>query len=480
MRRKLLIALACLLLLAAGVVGVAWWQAHEVLAQLQAGPKRAVVRSVEPELHKQAARQLVIQPPEPQAQTILLVGSDHRSTGGEGARSDTMILVRIQPDRKRIAMLSIPRDLYVEIPGRGHNRINEAFHEGGEKLLTETVRETFGVEIDHFVEVDFHGFKDFVHALGGIYASVDQRYFNQNVGTPGTNYANIDLQPGYQLLNGEQALEFARYRHDDSDLVRAARQQLLLRTALRQAVHSGLDPLELRRLAFAFARATTSDISGLGQVWSLARALEETPSSGIVRLTVPTSDLVLYGADYLQATPAQLRSAVRAWLGPAAVKKAPVPNPETPTTAKPSPKPSIPTVALSPDYGRGAALLQGVHSRMRVCAPTGLPSGFWWTSTSARAYVLAKHPAVALYATAGSGDNVLWMYTTWQDPPILEQPTTTIRRGGRDYEVWTEGGGRVRQVAWTLGATRVWITNTLEDSLSPAQMLALATSCRAA
>jgi hypothetical protein len=115
---------------------------------------------------------------------------------------------------------------------------------------------------------------------------------------------------------------------------------------------------------------------------------------------------------------------------------------------------------------------------MRVCAPTKLPPGYRWPSQdAARRYVLDGHPAIAAYASAGSGMAVLWMETTWQDPPILASPTATFRPRGRSYDVYTESGGKVRQIAWRVGATRVWITNTLRDDLTRQQMLALAQSC---
>ncbi|HET7138019.1 MAG TPA: LCP family protein [Gaiellaceae bacterium] len=470
MRKVIVAVLASLLLLALAAVGVAYWQASSAIDQLHAGAKGAVVAAVKPELHRAPKRPLVELPPEPSAQTILLIGSDHRWEGGTGARSDTIMLARVQPDRHRIALLSIPRDLYVEIPGHGHDRINMAFRYGGERLLTRVVRDTLGVEIDHFVEVDFHGFKDVVSALGGVWFPVDQRYFNENVGTAATNYANIDLQPGYQKLDGTQALAFARYRHDDSDLVRAARQQLLMRTIAHDALGAKWDILEVRRLAFAVAKATTSDIDGLGEVLSLARAVHDTPSSGVVRTTVSASDLVLYGADYLSATPEQLRATVRAWLG----VKSPAPRTTRPAGARPTP---APPPSLYADGGRGRALLAGVANGIRTCAPAELPPGFFWRSDSARAYAIEGHPAIALYATAGSGDSLLWMFTTWQDPPILSSPTTTIRSGGRTYDAYTSGG-RIHQLAWRVGATRAWLTNTLRDTLTNAQMLAVAGSCR--
>ena len=468
--RKIIIGIfLTLVLLAVAAVALAYWQASQAIDQLHAGKKEAVVRAVKPELGRKPKRVLVQLPPEPSAQTILLIGSDHRWEGATGARSDTIMLARIDPKRHRIGLLSIPRDLYVAIPGHGHDRINMAFEDGGERLLTRVVRDTLGVEIDHFVEVDFHGFQDVVGDLGGIWFPVDQRYFNQNVGTAATNYSNIDLEPGYQKLDGAQALAFARYRHDDSDFVRAARQQLLLRVVARDALGDKWDILRIRRLAFAIAKATTSDISSLGEVLSLARAIHDTPANRVVRTTVQASDLTLYGADYVSSTPDQLRSTVREWLG--------LPPPADAHVAVGH---RVVTSALPPlraDGGEGKSLLASAANGIRTCAPTALPPGFFWPARAARSYAIAGHPAIALYATAGSGDSVLWMYTTWADPPILGSPTSTVSRGGRTYDLYT-AGGHVHQIAWAIGSTRAWITNTLRDTLSNAQMLALATSCR--
>jgi LCP family protein required for cell wall assembly len=467
MRRIVLGVVLALLVLAGAAVAVAYWQANAALNELHAGPKAAVVEAVRPELHKVPKRPLVQLPPEPSAQTILLVGSDHRWRSGDGARSDTIILARIQPHRDRIALLSIPRDLYVAIPGHGHDRINMAFRYGGERLLTRVVRDTLGIEIDHFIEVDFHGFKDIVGDLGGVWFSVDQRYYNRNVGTLETNYANIDLQPGYQKLDGDQALAFARYRHDDSDLVRAARQQLLMRVVAHDALGHSWNVFRMRRLAFALAKATTSDISSLGEVLSLGRAIHDTPASRVVRTTVRADSLVLSGADYLSSTRSQLRATVRAWMGVGRAKA---------RTGPARPAPSSPP-ALRDDGGAARSLLASVANGIRTCAPTKLADGFSWPREAARAYTIDGHPAIALYATAGSGDSALWMYTTWQDPPILDHPSASIRRGRRAYDLYT-AGGRIHQIAWRIGGTRAWITNTLRDTLTNGQMLALAASCR--
>lgn len=457
------------LTLAVAVVAVAYWQASSIVGQLHAGHKEAVVKSVAPELHRTPKKHLVSLPNEPSAQTILLIGSDRRWSGGNGARSDTIMLARVEPSRHRIALLSIPRDLYVSIPGHGHDRINMAFNYGGERLLTRVVRDTFGVRIDHFVEIDFHGFKNVISDLGGVYLPVDQRYFNRNVGTAETNYSNIDLLPGYQKLDAKQALAFARYRHADNDFVRAARQQLLLRVIAHDVLAGSWNPFRIRGLALAVAKATTSDISSLGEVFSLARAIHDTAAAGIVHLTVPAQGLTLYGADYLAAGRAELAGVVRRWLG---LTQARTGHHDHRSNAETSAQPG-----LNFDGGRGATLLASVRNGIKTCAPTALPGGFWWPDGAARSYTLAGHPATALYATRGSGDSVLWMYTTWSEPPILEHSVGTLSAGGRRYELYTEHG-RLRMIAWRQGSTLVWITNTLQNDLTNKQLIGLARTCR--
>jgi LCP family protein required for cell wall assembly len=461
------IAVGVLVLLAAAAAGILYWQARSILDELQAGAKGAEVRAAAPELAK-APHDPVVAPSVEQAhgaQTFLLIGSDHRWTGQNGARSDTVILLRIDANRHRVALLSIPRDLYVAIDGYGHDRINEAYHHGGARLLIRTVREQLGVKIDHFVEVNFAGFRELVRKLGGVWLPVDQRYFNRNLGTVATNYASIDLRPGYQLLDGDEALAFARYRHDDSDLYRAARQQLFLRETIRQVLAARYHPLELRDLARTFARATASDLRSLSQVWWIYRAVRGVSPGRFVRLTLPTSDEVIFGADYLASTRTQERSALARWYG--AVRARPQARVVT-ARARPRPRPQ----PLLADGGAARALLRG-QAAIRRCVPTALPPGYMWPQAAARSYALAGHPAIALYATAGSGRSVLWMWTTWSGPPALDSPSAHVGR----FDVWSDSG-RIRQIAWRVGPTRAWITNTLRNELSSAQMLALARSCR--
>jgi LCP family protein required for cell wall assembly len=474
----LLVALGLALVLAAAAAGVAYWQARSIVGELQAGPKKAEVTQARRQLQVEPKHHLVAPKVEAAkgAQTILIIGSDHRwQTPKDAAHSDTIILARVDATHHRISLLSIPRDLYVPIAGHGQDRINDAYTLGGAALLIKTVRETFGVRIDHFVEVNFAGFRKLVDSVGGIYLPIDQRYLNTNVGTAATNYANIDLQPGYQLLNGTTALEFARFRHTDSDFYRAARQQLFLRAVMAKVTTFTPDLLALRDRADAFAKATTSDISSLSELWWLFRAVHGTSAAQLTRTTLQAQDLTLYGAFYLSTTDAERATAVQALYAlPAAAPKS---GTTTTTTATTTATTAPPPVALSADGGTGARLMQS-QVRIRRCGPTELPSGYWWPSQGAvRSYALAGHPAIAAYATAGSGRSVLYMFTTWQEPPALDSPTTTVRHDGRAYEVWTEGG-HIRQIAWTIGPTRAWITNTLLDELSNRQMIGLAAACK--
>jgi LCP family protein required for cell wall assembly len=173
------------------------------------------------------------------ATTALVLGYDKRAgvEGAETGHSDTLMLVRADPNLETVTMLSFPRDLLVEIHGCKNrlpyvSRINNAYGDCGSQAALDTVRDLTGVPINYLITVNFHGFKQIVSHLGGVWIDVDRRYFNDNSGY-GERYAKIDLKPGYQKLNGEKALDFVRYRHTDSDLYRLERQQLFVK-ALKQ------------------------------------------------------------------------------------------------------------------------------------------------------------------------------------------------------------------------------------------------------
>ena len=173
---------------------------------------------------------------------ILLLGADSREKNDPG-RTDTMILVRLDPATKHVRLLSLPRDTRVTIPGHGINKLNQAssgyYRDGGTSLLVDTIKADLlpGLRIDYTVKTNFAGFAAIIDALGGVTIDVEERMLYKAVDV------TIDLQPGVQHLDGEQALEYARFRMDaigdfgtwsGEDHGRVARQKNLVAAVIDQ------------------------------------------------------------------------------------------------------------------------------------------------------------------------------------------------------------------------------------------------------
>jgi LCP family protein required for cell wall assembly len=235
-RRILVGTLLVIVSLAAAIAGGSYLYFHQSVA---------AVRAHTPEVVR-AAKTLDI-PVANHAAIALVVGYDHRAgvESGGPSRSDTLMLIRADPQTKTISLLSFPRDLTVPIycgsgpsDNVGHvvttDRINSAFARCSAKGTVLTVKHLTGLPINYLITVNFHGFKEVVDKLGGVWMDVDRRYYNKNTGAYYNDFANINLQPGYQKLTGQQALDFVRFRHTDSDLYRLARQQQFVRAFKEQ------------------------------------------------------------------------------------------------------------------------------------------------------------------------------------------------------------------------------------------------------
>jgi LCP family protein required for cell wall assembly len=169
--------------------------------------------------------------------TILLLGTDTRpGKGQQGLRhSDSMLLVRTDPDHHRLTYLSIPRDLYVDIPGYGADRINTSYQVGGAALAIRTVRNFTGIDIDHVAVVDFQRFKDLIDSIGGIDITVPRPILSNRFECPydAARCASWDgwrFAKGRQHMDGRRALVYSRIRENrldasDNDITRAERQQ---------------------------------------------------------------------------------------------------------------------------------------------------------------------------------------------------------------------------------------------------------------
>lgn len=165
---------------------------------------------------------------------ILLLGGDAREAEeNELARSDSMIVASIDPVTKQAHLFSILRDTYTEIEGYGQGRINTAITLGGAPLAMQTIGNLLGLEIQYYVYTDFEGFKALVDAIGGVYYTVekDMKYTDN----ADKNRYDIDLKAGYQLLDGDKALQYVRFRHDKlSDYTRTERQRNFLMTVAKE------------------------------------------------------------------------------------------------------------------------------------------------------------------------------------------------------------------------------------------------------
>ena len=301
---------------------------------------------------KRAAKQLAIPLPGKPA-IALLLGIDTRAGPESGSQNtDTMMLVRADPATHTISLLSFPRDLNVPIYCNGvvvaNDRINSALARCGPEGSLETAAKLTGLPINYLITVDFHGFKEIVDRLGGIWIDVDRTYYNKNVGTAATDYSNIDLQPGYQRLSGAQALAFVRYRHTDSDLYRLAREQAFVR-AIKEQVAENFDPLQLPSLVSALTGSIqVASKTGLSDTTVLEYALfaATLPAGHVVQVTIPASQLSslnVGGADELSASPTSIEQAVSAFSHPkvvgAAPRKKPSPARRAARIASPTPPP---------------------------------------------------------------------------------------------------------------------------------------------
>lgn len=182
--------------------------------------------------------------------TILVLGTDE-GRGREGPfRSDAILLIRTDPDENRIALLSIPRDLRVEIPNHGVEKINAAYAFGGSTLAVTTVRQLTGVPVNHVVVMNFSEFRDVIDALGGVTINVRKRILSNTFDCPFKTRAECDRFRGYrfrageQTMNGRRALIFARVRQNqldpaDNDITRGARQQQVLQATADEITSFG-------------------------------------------------------------------------------------------------------------------------------------------------------------------------------------------------------------------------------------------------
>jgi len=492
--KRALLASTLIILLSAGAVSAAGIITADSLLETANREGRVAIPIPEDEIDRAEAGE---------AQTIMLLGTDGRYGDTERARSDTIVLVRIDPDKDSIAMTTIPRDLLVEIPGHGRQKINAAYHLGGARLTLKTVKQVLSrpgrpFPINHVVEVDFGGFQRAINYIGCVYVDIDRDYFNDN--STGTNYATIDINPGYQKLCGQDSLDYVRYRHDDNDLMRNARQQDFLRQLKAQAGVRRLLTWDARRDVARLVGRYTRRTQGLREregVFSLLRLLVYTADQpiGEVRFRVHAAEDNVN----VEASDRELRATVREFQSvqgsskPRVTPKATDRHRESARVRSRSrrEKPKredaeVRGLEVAEREGEDMAVLAAPRLKMPFYFPGLRTDGAAYVGKEPRVYKIEdekgkKHPAYRIVVHTSSSEYFGEYYgiqgTGWRDPPILDDPSETIRRNGRELELFYDGR-RLRMVAWRTKRAAYWVSNTLTQSLSEREMIGIAASLK--
>lgn len=238
------------------------------------------------DLMPQAGQSGDVAPPAPTAVTApgtnyLVIGND-AGPDRSGARSDVMVLVHIPADHRNATLIHFPRDLYVDIPGRGKNKLNAAYAFGGSPLLVRTMQNMLGIKIDHVAMVGFEGFKNMTDAVGGVDVMVEE---------PSEGDGKV-FKKGIQHMDGETALVFVRQRYmlSEGDISRGKRQQAFIKALMLKALsrETLTNPLRLKDFIDAATSNLTVDRNlDVGTMRSEAFAMRNLRGDDIRFITAP-------------------------------------------------------------------------------------------------------------------------------------------------------------------------------------------------
>jgi LCP family protein required for cell wall assembly len=310
--------LLALVVVVTGLAGGLYLYGHETLNAI--APHTKAVKATE--------KDLAPLPTASEPAIALIVGYDARA-GSQGygladSRSDTIMLVRADPTTNTLSLLSFPRDLQTAIycdstTALSVDRINAAWatcHQSPPDGTLNTVEKLTGLSVNYLISINFHGFKLLVNKLHGVYMQVDHRYYI----APHTGTATINLEPGYQKLDGGQALDFVRFRHTDSDLYRNARQQLFLE-ALKDRMAGNLSLTSLPGVIGALKNNVEMARGGggaptLSEILAYAGLAYHLGGGHLFRVTIPN----LTDCGYLNAQecaqPSDIQAAVSSFTHP--------------------------------------------------------------------------------------------------------------------------------------------------------------------
>jgi LCP family protein required for cell wall assembly len=467
--------------------------ASAVLARNEVSKVVAALRQNKP---VKVAASILPAAPSGAPETLLLVGNDerrHTTTAPVLPHSNEMLLVRIDPSKPTISMLSIPRELWVpftRLDGQvEENRINSAYTfgyeesgkttSGGVKLMVETIKKVIGITPNLVFVTNFKRFKRAVDEMGCVYMTVDKPYHHVNE-PGGEQYFEINLQPGYQRLCGQEALEFVSNRHESTSLIRDARDQRFLLDVKAQYGPTLFENRE--KFERIVGKAVETDLRSEAQVLQLLELLVE--SAGKPVRQVPFH--VEFVGSHDTATPQQLEEAAHSFLsGTAAIAPHQLHGSSGRRAHSAHRHPAAPPPALSLSPTPGSTLAQARAIAPRLPFAVEVPR-YQETNAEAEPDVVRRYdiagPDRRLYpayvVVVGQGE--LGQYydiqgSTWTDSPLLDDPNQEIHVGSRTYSLFYDGE-HLKTIAWREGGAAYWIENTLTNNLTPQQMLTIAES----
>jgi LCP family protein required for cell wall assembly len=284
-RRRRIAIFLLLLLIIGGGLGYYVYNSYSSLSNIYSGFKRdkSKLRTEEVEMTKKPF-------------SVLIMGIEDYATGGQNGRTDSLIFATINPKTKQVTMMSIPRDSRVTIAGRGKkDKINAAHAYGGEKMTIETVEDFLKVPVDHYVKIDFKGFKQIVDAVGGVTVDVP---FNFEERSDENWYKKIKFKKGKQDLNGEEALAYVRMRKQDpmGDFGRAQRQRQVL-AAVVTKLSSASSVLKVNDIAKVVGKYVKTDIP-ISDGLALYKKFSGFDASSIQTITLEGEDERINGVYY--------------------------------------------------------------------------------------------------------------------------------------------------------------------------------------
>ncbi len=232
---------------------------------------------------------------------ILLLGMG--GLGHDGPYlTDTIIIASIKPSTNQIALISIPRDLGVEIPGYGYQKINHANAYGendkpgwGGAIATEVIEKTFDINIQYYARIDFKAFKEIIDEVGGVTVNIERSFSDTEFPAANDEYKSVSFKKGIQEMNGTNALNFARSRHgnngEGSDFARSVRQQKILLALKEKLLSAGtlLNPIKINAVIKSLDKHLTTNME-FSDIIALAKLAKELDTNNITRLTVDSSE----------------------------------------------------------------------------------------------------------------------------------------------------------------------------------------------